>query len=102
MVKILILHFAIYFQIARVSAQEFTTVKLSTTTSLRDAMHICKDLGELQWFYSLDYDHQFDSFFILRHQLTPTIKIEISSSIADGIIPRINGTTIVLATIFIS
>jgi hypothetical protein len=84
MIKILILPIVINFLIASVFAQEFTTVKLSTTTSLRDAMRICKALGELQWFYSLDYDDHVDSFSILRHPLTPTIKIEISASIDNG------------------
>ena len=77
-------HIAFCCLIARVFGQEFTTVELSTTTSLRDAMRICKNLGELQWFYSLDYDDNSDSFSILRHPLTPTIKIEISASTANG------------------
>ena len=64
--------------------QKFTAVEVSTSTPLREAMRICKNTGELGWYYSLDYDEQTDSFSILLHPFTPTIKIEIVASAVNG------------------
>jgi hypothetical protein len=83
-IKIVVLHLIFSCWAATMLGQEFTTVEVSTTTSLRNALRICKNLGELQWFYSLDYDEHTGSFSILRHPLTPSIKIGISASAANG------------------
>jgi hypothetical protein len=83
-IKTLILQLALSCWAATLFGQEFTAVQVSTTTPLRDALHICKNVGELEWFYSLDYDERTDSFSILLHPLGPTIKIEISASATDG------------------
>jgi len=84
MIKIIILQLALSLCTASLFGQKFTAVEVSTSTPLREALRICKNVGELGWFYSLDYDERSDSFSILLHPLTPTIKIEIVASAANG------------------
>ena len=84
MLKIIILQLALSTSAATLCAQKFTAVEVSTTTPLRAALQICKNVGELGWLYSLDYDEHTDSFSILLHPLTPTIKIEIVASAVNG------------------
>jgi len=84
MIKIVVVQLALSLWAATLFGQKFTTVEVSTTTPLREALRICKNVGELGWFYSLDYDEHTDSFSILMHPHHPTIKIEISASMADG------------------
>jgi hypothetical protein len=83
-IKLLVLQLALFCPAATLFAQKFTAVDISTTTPLREALRICKNVGELEWFYSLDYDEHTDSFSIMLHPHQPTIKIEISASVADG------------------
>jgi hypothetical protein len=78
--KIIILQLAFTAFAATLFGQKFTAVEVSTTTPLREALRICKNVGELGWYYSFDYDEHTDSFSILLHPLTPTIKIEIVAS----------------------
>jgi hypothetical protein len=42
--------------------QKATTVTISSTTSLKDALHICKIEGEVQAFFSDDYGDEPDRF----------------------------------------
>ena len=84
MIKIIILQLALTICAATLFGQKFTAVGVSTTTPLREALRICKNVGELGWFYSLDYDAHADSFSILLHPLTPTIKIEIVALAVNG------------------
>ncbi len=84
MIKIIILQLALSLCGATLFGQKFTAVEVSTTTPLREALRICKNVGELGWFYSLDYDEHTDSFSILLHPLGPTIKIEIVASAVNG------------------
>ena len=84
MIKIITLQLALTICAATLFGQKFTTVEVSTTAPLREALRICKNTGELGWYYSLDYDEQTDSFSILLHPLTPTIKIEIVASAVNG------------------
>ncbi len=84
LIKIIILQLALTTCTATLLGQKFTAVEVSTTTPLREALRICKNVGELGWFYSLDYDEHTDSFSILLHPLTPTIKIEIVASSVNG------------------
>jgi hypothetical protein len=60
--------------------QKRVSVSVSTTTPLKEALHICKNVGELGWFYSLDYDEKIDSFSMVRNPLTPTTRIEVSAA----------------------
>ena len=84
MIKIITLQLALTTFAATLFGQEFTAVEVSTTTPLREALRTCKNVGELGWYYSLDYDEHTDSFSILLHPLTPTIKIEIVASAVNG------------------
>jgi hypothetical protein len=65
------------------TGQKYVSVSVSTTTPLKEALHICKNVGELGWFYSLDYDEKIDSFSMLRHRLTPT-RIEVSAAVSNN------------------
>jgi hypothetical protein len=84
MTRIIILELALTICTATLFGQKFTAVEVSTATPLREALRICKNVGELGWFYSLDYDEHTDSFSILLHPQTPTIKIEIVASAVNG------------------
>jgi hypothetical protein len=84
MIKIITLQLALALCTATLFGQKFTAVEVSTTTPLREALRISKNVGELGWYYSLDYDEHCDSFSILLHPLTPSIKIEIVASAANG------------------
>jgi|HubBroStandDraft_1064217.scaffolds.fasta_scaffold12199_4 hypothetical protein len=84
MIKIIALQLALTACAATSFGQKFTAVEVSTSTPLREALRICKNVGELGWYYSLDYDEHADSFSILLHPLTPTIKIEIVASAVNG------------------
>jgi hypothetical protein len=83
-IKIIILQLALTTCAVPLFGQKVTAVEVSTTTPLREALRICKNVGELGWYYSLDYDEHTDSFSILLHPLTPTIKIEIVASAVNG------------------
>jgi hypothetical protein len=84
MIKIIILQLALTVCAVPLFGQKFTAVEISTTTPLREALRICKNVGELGWYYSLDYDEHADSFSILLHPLTPGIKIEIVAFAVNG------------------
>jgi hypothetical protein len=84
MIKIIILQLAFIICSGALFGQKFTAVEVSTSTPLREALRICKNTGELGWYYSLDYDEHTDSFSILLHPFTPTIKIEIVASAVNG------------------
>lgn len=84
MIKIVILQLVLAACAATLFGQKFTAVEVSTTTPPREALRICKNVGELGWYYSLDYDEHTDSFSILLHPLGPSIKIEIVASAVNG------------------
>jgi hypothetical protein len=60
--------------------QKATTVTVSTTTSLKDALHICKFEGEVQGFFSDDYGDEPDRFTMQSRIPFHIIKIEISAA----------------------
>jgi hypothetical protein len=66
-----------------VFGQKTVSVSVSTSTPVGEALRICKNVGELGWFYSLDYDEKIDSFSMLRHPLTPTTRIEVSAAVSN-------------------
>jgi hypothetical protein len=60
--------------------QKATSVAVSTTTSLKEALHICKIEGEVNGFFSDDYGDEPDAFTMQGHILGHIIKIEIDAS----------------------
>jgi hypothetical protein len=64
---IIILQLALTASAATLFGQKFTAVEVSTTTPLREALRICKNVGELGWYYSLDYDEHTDSLSAREH-----------------------------------
>ncbi len=85
MKKILFFQILSFFYASTNFGQRITSVTISTTTPLREALHTCKIAAEVEGFFSIDYDEKIDSFssiaLFFGHD---RIEIDISASVSNN------------------
>ena len=64
--------------------QKSTSARISTTMPIKDALHICKIAGEVDNFFSIDYNEKPDTFSMSSYFGPTRIIIEIGASFNNG------------------